>query len=202
MTRSDAIIPIKRLSDAKRRLAPVLDDAERQSLVLQLLAHEIKALRSAGQIRRISVISPDPEVLRRGEQLGALGHLQQAGGLNDAIHLGARDAEANEAESILVLLGDLPFLTGLDIRHMLSALEPGRVVLAPDRRQRGTNALATVLGDEMSFHFGPDSLAAHQVAAEGAGLTVRRVERFGLGFDVDTPADLRDYQQALVGSEE
>jgi 2-phospho-L-lactate guanylyltransferase len=42
----------------------------------------------------------------------------------------------------------------------------------------------------MSFHFGPDSLAAHRAAAERTGARLTVVRRPGIAFDVDTPKDL------------
>ncbi len=64
------------------------------------------------------------------------------------------------------------------------------MAIAPDRAGAGTNALALRPTSAIPFRFGPGSHEAHRRAAEAAGLEVVTVERPGLAFDLDTPADL------------
>jgi 2-phospho-L-lactate guanylyltransferase len=44
--------------------------------------------------------------------------------------------------------------------------------------------------DAIPFRFGPGSFDAHLAAARAAGVPTAVVERPGLAFDLDTPADL------------
>ncbi len=198
----DALIPIKRLQDAKLRLADDLAGGQRRELVLHLLAHEIDVLQRSGVIRQVAVVSPDLEVLRAAEQLGAVGIEQTNEGLNPAIVLGRERLTELEAEAMLIVLGDLPLLSVEDVQAVIEVLKPGKVVLAPDRRDLGTNAMALHLRDGLQFAFGVNSLERHQRAAERAGLDVGLIRRAGLAFDLDIPADLRDYDRMLTGGKE
>ena len=96
------------------------------------------------------------------------------------------------AWSVAVVLGDLPLLTAADVAALV-ALAGGDapvVVLAPDRHERGTNALLLRPPDAIPFAFGPDSLARHRAAAAARGLPVRLYRAPGTALDLDTPEDL------------
>lgn len=167
-----------------------------------MLVNEIETLRKSGVIDRIIVVSPDPEVLKIVEAHGATGLIQASGGLNEALRLAREVGQRFDTDREVVLLGDLPFLSASDVRTMVGAVEPGRVVLAPDRRDEGTNAMASEIADEMPFAFGNGSLTAHRRLAAERGLDVHEIRSFGLGFDLDTTGDLAEYECMLVASEE
>ena len=61
------------------------------------------------------------------------------------------------------------------------------VAIAPDRHRLGTNALALRRAAQFTFAFGEASFARHRTAAPWSAV----IERPGLRFDVDTPADLQ-----------
>jgi 2-phospho-L-lactate guanylyltransferase len=74
------------------------------------------------------------------------------------------------------------------------------VVIAPCHHSTGTNALFLRPADLIPFAFGPDSFAAHCASARAIGVepTVYRTQ--SLAFDLDTPADWREYVE--VGNRE
>ena len=66
------------------------------------------------------------------------------------------------ASTVVSLFADLPLIVPDDIRGLVARKEP--VVLGPDRRGEGTNALLLRLaeqGSEFTFAFGDGSLAKH-----------------------------------------
>jgi len=70
-------------------------------------------------------------------------------------------------------------------------------VIAADRRRSGTN---TLLIRERAlrrfvFRFGPRSFARHHESATTAGFTVVVHEDPDLSFDVDDPADYREWRR-------
>ncbi|MCJ7549608.1 MAG: hypothetical protein MUQ30_07995, partial [Anaerolineae bacterium] len=67
---------------------------------------------------------------------------------------------------------------------------PHGVVIAPDRRELGTNALLVTPPDLVPFCFGPDSFRQHLAAAEAAGVTPIVFRSPDLAMDVDVPEDL------------
>ena len=183
------IVPHRGLAAAKTRLAPVLDDGEREALARRLLDQVLGvAHRACGDV---VVISPsealDPLVTAAGARLV----VQRGMGLNAGLEQARREAIADGVATLLILHGDLPNLGTDDVAALLDALpEDGGVAIAPDRGGSGTNALALRPPDAIAFRFGAGSFAAHRAEAEAAGVALVEVDRPGLAFDLDTPADL------------
>jgi len=183
------IVPHRGLAAAKTRLAPVLDDAEREALATRLLDRVLRVARQA--CADVVVITPsaalEPLVTAAGARLA----VQHGMGLNAGLRQARAEALADGVETLVVLHGDLPNLAAAEIDALLEAVQPdGGVAIAPDRAGIGTNGLALRPPDAIGFHFGPGSFAAHRSEAERAGLPLTVVERPGLAFDLDTPADL------------
>ena len=59
-----AIVPVKALALAKRRLAPVLPDAARRRLVLAMLEDVLAAIAGVREIERVVVVTPDADAWR------------------------------------------------------------------------------------------------------------------------------------------
>lgn len=182
-------MPHRGLEAAKTRLAPILDPAEREALARTLLARVLGVVRQA--CGDVVVITPSEALLPVVEESGARLAVQRGMGLNDGLQQARAEAVADGVELLGVLHGDLPNLSPDDVRALLDAVPAGGgVALAPDRAGTGTNALAQSPADAIAFRFGTDSLARHREAAAEAGLPLAVVERPGLAFDLDTPADL------------
>ena len=64
------------------------------------------------------------------------------------------------------------------------------VVIAPDRRRRGTNALLLSPADLIEYDFGGNSFVRHCERARRAGARLEVVELPSLGLDLDLPEDL------------
>ena len=65
------------------------------------------------------------------------------------------------------------------------------VVIAPCRRESGTNALLLRPADLVPFSFGPASFAAHCAAARAAGVEPAVYRSASIALDLDTPEDWR-----------
>jgi 2-phospho-L-lactate/phosphoenolpyruvate guanylyltransferase len=184
------IVPHRGLERAKTRLAGVLDPLERAALAERLLRHVLEAAVATGH--QVVVISPDASLERVVESVGARLVVQRGMGLNAGLGQARDEAVRDGAQVLAVLHGDLPDLTPDDITALISAVRaPGpEVGLAPDAAGSGTNGLALLPPEAMDFHFGRDSLASHQAAAEQSGARMTVIRRPGLAFDVDTPQDL------------
>lgn len=183
------IVPHRGLAAAKTRLAPVLDDAEREALAKRLLERVLGVAHAA--CGDVVVISPSDALAPLAASAGARLVHQIGMGLNRGLEQARREALADGVETLVVLHGDLPNLSADDIAALLAAVpEPGGVAIAPDRAEGGTNGLALRPPDAIAFRFGVGSLAAHHAAAEVAGVPIVEVHRPGLAFDLDTPADL------------
>lgn len=183
------IVPHRGLAVAKTRLAPVLSPEDRLVLARDLLEHVIEVTRQA--VEDVVVISPSAELAAVVEPLGASLVVQRGMGLNQGLDQARAAAVADGIELLGVLHGDLPNLRPEDVVALLDAVpEPKGVAIAPDRAGTGTNGLAMRPADVIGFAFGTGSFTAHLNEAERAWVPVVAINRTGLAFDLDTPADL------------
>jgi 2-phospho-L-lactate guanylyltransferase len=182
-----AIIPVKGTQLGKQRLAGVLGEAARGTLVRDMLDRVVVAVRGAQGIDRIALVGS----CRHG-QGDDVALLPDPGmGLNPAISSAVAAAQAQGATRVVVIFADLPQLTAGDVELLAAAPE---IALAPDRHETGTNALSLPLpgASGFTFGFGPDSFARHRAEADRIGLSVEVIRSPGLQRDIDEPADLPD----------
>jgi 2-phospho-L-lactate guanylyltransferase len=177
------LIPLKRLDDAKSRLADVLSPDERAALMLELLHGAIAAAGEA-EVGPVTVVSAEPvEVdVPRFDDRGLA--------WNDALAAAMRELVREPIAT--VLSADLPRVTADDIRALVAAT-PDRGMAIARALDGGTNAVSMRPAGAVTTHFGePQSAALHAQATASAGLAARIVDLPGLAFDVDTPADLAE----------
>jgi 2-phospho-L-lactate guanylyltransferase len=188
-----AVIPVKRLAEAKSRLSCLLSPDQRRRLVLGCLRREIDLLSRVAGIEEVVVVTPDPEVRRIAEEMKvrvlsepvAFGH-------NAALDFAARSLGAHAGGDMMILPADLPLLSLSAIEDLLALRPAGEpaIAIAPDRLCSGTNALVCPLPATLPFCFGPGSFHKHVQAAEERGLRPRVLETAPLALDIDTPEDL------------
>jgi 2-phospho-L-lactate/phosphoenolpyruvate guanylyltransferase len=194
------VLPLRTVSGGKARLGGALDAEEREELILGLLQHTLAELATWPACRRIHIVSPDPVVaaVTRETGLPLRLHRQDDEGLNEAVRLGASVARMEGAASVLVLPGDLPYLSTAALDELMLAADAAMtaagggplVTIAPSDARSGTNALLLRPPEIIEPQFGPGSFEAHLRAAEAAGAAVQVVSDPSLGFDLDTPEDL------------
>lgn len=180
--RSEAVlVPVKAFSEAKVRLAAVLNAADRAALARSLAAGVIAAAGEAA----VSVVCDDPEVAQWATSQGAAVIWTPARGLNAAVAEGVSALAAQGVALVTVAHADLPLVTDLTGLGRL-----GTVVLAPDRHGDGTNVIALPTDVGFSFSYGAGSFRRHLAEAQRRGLAIEVVERPDLAWDVDVPDDL------------
>ena len=116
-----AIIPVKALSAAKQRLAPVLPPQARRDLVLGMLQTVLGVVTEAIAARFILVVTPDPSVAHLAESKGArVLRERRMRGLNAAVRAGLAQACAEGASRALVLPADVPLITPGELASLLA----------------------------------------------------------------------------------
>lgn len=187
-----AIVPVKPLRRGKSRLAGVLDQDERADLNQALLAHTLDTLKATPQIEQTLVVSRDPAALALAREHGARTVREDgAPQLNLALARATFVAKGYACRGVLIVPADLPLLTPQDIRYMLEfADQPPVVVVAPDHRRQGTNALLVCPVGLIDYDFGPDSFQSHCERANRAGARLEICELPSLALDMDLPEDL------------
>ena len=186
----EAIVPLKALSSTKQRLAPVLSDTARHSLVRAMAADVLTQLRSHPQIEKVSIVCgegwsaaqfADPHLRVWNESTLAVR------GLNSALTAALTKAEC---DSVLLIHGDLPFLQRVDITRVVSAASRVDVVLCSDQTATGTNALLMPRDTPLVLSFGERSFDRHREAATTLGVSWEAVQASGIATDIDSPEDL------------
>jgi 2-phospho-L-lactate guanylyltransferase len=186
-----ALVPVKRLGGAKSRLSAIMTAPERAALAEAMLLDVLDVLLAVKGFAAIVLVTGD---LALGAKAGALGVRviddPHETGTNDAVARGLERLKTWNFGSALVVPGDIPFLGAVEIEAALAALARTSVVLAPARRDGGTNLLGLSPLDAIAPVFGPDSFARHLAAASAKGIKPVVLPSAGAGHDIDVPSDL------------
>ncbi|RPJ51240.1 MAG: hypothetical protein EHM21_03195, partial [Chloroflexi bacterium] len=111
--------------------------------------------------------------------------------LNMALKRATVVAQLYAAQCVLVLPADLPLIAPESIRALIRvATNPPVVVIAPDRRKEGTNALLVNPAGLIDYQFGRGSFTRHMLQAQQYKVRIEVVELNELGLDLDLPEDL------------
>lgn len=186
------IVPVKPLRRGKSRLSGILSEDERTALNQTMLINTLKTLSQVKEIETILVVSRDPLVLSIARDYSAKTVLEDGSPeLNTALRRAASVAIAYFANKILVLPADLPLIRASDIEFFLKkAVKPPEIIISPDRRKDGTNALLINPADLIEFQYGPGSYYAHLQSAKEKNAHIEIIESEVFGLDLDVPEDL------------
>jgi 2-phospho-L-lactate/phosphoenolpyruvate guanylyltransferase len=194
-----AIVPVKPLRRGKSRLAGILSQDERANLNQTLLAHTLDTLKATPEIEQVLVVSRDTAALALAREHGAR-TVQENGAphLNVALARATVVAHNYATRGVLIVPADLPLITPQDIRYMLEfANDTPVVVVAPDMRRQGTNALLVCPSGLIEYDFGPGSFQRHCERARQAGVRLEICELPSLALDMDLPEDLEQVSKEL-----
>lgn len=187
-----AITPIKPLSRGKSRLAGCMTTEEREYLNQKLLVRTIRCLKQIEQIDEIAVISYDPSALHISRELG-IKTIQESRStnINNALRKATRALMAAGATELFILPADLPLVIAEDIREFLSRLKGAdEIIISPDRRMCGTNALFINPAGILDYDFGNWSFKQHIEQAQRKKIRVEIYNNDRIAFDLDLPEDL------------
>jgi 2-phospho-L-lactate guanylyltransferase len=177
------VVPFK-LSNAKSRLAPALDPAERRLLAFAMLRDVLDAVLGFGWATILSRPGLD------AAEVGCDVEIRESElDLNDALNELISDAAAQKWPSdILIVMADLALLRQKDVAGILGCR--GDVVLCPGRGG-GTNMIL-IRSPEFRTCYRGLSFPKHLACGQQAGLDVCVFESFRAGCDIDEPEDLTE----------
>jgi 2-phospho-L-lactate guanylyltransferase len=187
-----AIVPVKPLRRGKSRLAGVLTEEERLGLNSQLLTHTVDILGEIPEIEHVLVVSRDQAALSLARAHGAR-TVQEKGApeLNVALTRATIVAKRYATRGVLIIPSDLPMISKEDVYAMLDMVkDPPVVVVAPDRKKTGTNALLVCPVGLIEYDYGPNSFERHCQRARESGARLEICELPSLALDMDVPEDL------------
>ena len=190
-----AIVPVKNLSEAKRRLSNYLDPDQRKRLVLAMLEDVLHALELSNVFSEIRVVSPDL-TLETSVRKGQVGFMKQKGiGLNAANRQAFRELTFEKRSSMTTVLADLPIAGAKDFQELARvSKERPRVVLVPSLKG-GTNVMMRSPPSVIPNSYGRWSYAKHLRAGQKRGVSVFSISNPRLSFDGDTIQDVKALRQ-------
>ncbi|HEX2979240.1 MAG TPA: 2-phospho-L-lactate guanylyltransferase [Anaerolineaceae bacterium] len=199
-----AIVPVKPLRRGKSRLAGVLSEDERTLLNFSMLGHILKTINDVPEIDQKLVVSRDPAALALAREYGAR-TVQEDGNphLNTALRRATAVAQAYNTQGVLILPADLPLLQPEDLQELIShAQRSPAVVISPDRRNEGTNALIVNPPGMIEYMFGTDSFTRHCEQARRLNIPLYVCNNANIALDLDLPDDLELVRHIQAGNSE
>jgi 2-phospho-L-lactate guanylyltransferase len=175
------LIPVKRFTAAKRRLAGILDVGQRAELARWLARRVVDASRPSP----VFVACDDDDVAAWADDAGAEVLWSPGLGLNGAVDTGRATIAGKGFDHLVIAHSDIP------LAHDLSALAvSGTVSVVPDGRRVGTNVLALPMAARIPASYGSGSFTRHLRLAMESGYRVEVRGDPQLALDVDNPDDL------------
>ena len=187
------ILPVKRLDEAKQRLAEHFNEEGRAEIARALLEDALNLCRLTSGFLTWWVISPDREVLELARTYGCFGITDNAATLNQALAYASQVVAGEGADSATIIPSDAPLAYTGDLRALLDTGETSEIVLVPSGKDGGTNGLYMRPPALLEPRFGPQSLHAHMSLASRLGHRCSVLVLSRLGLDIDTIEDVDEF---------
>jgi 2-phospho-L-lactate/phosphoenolpyruvate guanylyltransferase len=191
------LVPVKSLTNAKQRLAAVLDQPTRTTLAQAMLFDVLETLNAWQRRPEVGIVTSDPfavELARRFEFRIIPDNTNRSE--TDAIEMATRFCESQGTASTLVIPGDIPLIRVKELEQILEAAPDEGSVLVPAADGRGTNAAWRRPAGLFPLRFGNDSFKPHLAAARATQKPCVVLSLPGIALDIDNPADLRQLAEA------
>jgi 2-phospho-L-lactate guanylyltransferase len=181
------LVPVKDLTNAKQRLAPVLDQSSRTELARAMLRDVLEAVSGY----EVSLVTSDPFALEVASSY-AFGVIRDESNISEthAIEIATHVCESRGIQSTLVIPADIPLIAPAEIRAIYESSPARGSVLVPARDKRGTNAVLRRPAALFPLRFGNDSFLPHLAAAVATNESCLVLTLEGIALDIDTPDDL------------
>ena len=186
------LVPVKNLSDAKQRLAAVLDQPARTELAQAMLHDVVAVLATWPRCPARALVTSDPFAIELARQYEFEVIPDAANsGETAAIEMATRFSVVRGSDSTLVIPADIPLIEASDLDQILAYAPAEGSVLAPAADGRGTNAAYRRPANLFPLRFGNDSFKPHLAAAQATGKPCIVLQLPSIAVDVDNPQDLR-----------
>ncbi len=185
------LIPVKNLSNAKQRLASILDQPSRTELAQTMLFDVLETIGKWQDRPEVGIVTSDPFAIEvaehfRFEVIPDHRNISET----DAIEMATQLCVERGVENTLVIPGDIPLIQAWELEKILELAPAEGSVLVPAADHRGTNAAFRRPANLFPLRFGNDSFKPHHAAAVASGKPCIVVPLPGIALDVDNPGDL------------
>lgn len=185
------LIPVKNLSGAKQRLAPILDQTSRTELAQAMLHDVVSAVAGWSGRPACAMVTGDPFAIELAAKYNFEVIPDPANpGETGAIEMATKVCMARCENNTLVIPADIPLIQADELKQIFTLAPAEGSVLAPAADGRGTNAAFRRPANLFPLRFGNDSFKPHLAAAKATGKVCIVLQLPGIGVDVDNPEDL------------
>lgn len=197
-----AVIPIKQLNDAKKRLENHLSVSQRRALCQVMFEDVLEAVTTCDRIDDVVVVTNDESVALIASSYSArvVTEPEQPGLIAAVTH--AADLLASEGVVNMVFLpGDVPLVSVEELEVVLDGFgmsDGAEFLIVPAEDLGGSNCVVCSPPNCIEFLFGLDSFRKHLKEAKDRGIEPAIAKLPGLGLDVDTPDDLAVLGEILL----
>ena len=189
--RAALLIPVKNLTNAKQRLAGALDQARRSQLAEAMLRDVMNA--AAGVSNRLDafLVTGDSQAQAMAAEFN-FGVIEDTRNESEtaAIDMATSWCERHGYDTSVVVPGDIPLITGDELKQVLDAAPVEGAVFVPAYDRRGSNCILRRPASLIPLHFGNDSFLPHCEAMKKTGKPLVVLEMAGIGLDIDNPQEL------------
>lgn len=185
------LIPVKNLGNAKQRLGDAFDQEHRSLLAEAMLRDVLTA--AAGVADRLDVYLVTGDA--RARELAAEFNFRVIEDTRNesetaAIEMATAWCEERGYDTTVVIPGDVPLTTSLELHRVLDSAPVEGAVFAPAYDRRGSNCILRRPSSIIPLRFGNDSFLPHCEAMKQTGKPLVILELPGIGLDVDSPHEL------------
>jgi 2-phospho-L-lactate guanylyltransferase len=191
------LIPVKNLTNAKQRLASILDQPTRTELAQAMLFDVLEAANKSNARDEVGLVTNDDFAINLARHFNFQIIPDNANsGETDAIAMATVFCVAQGISSTLVIPGDIPLIQASELNQILDAAPENGSVIVPAADGRGTNAILRSPAGLFPLRFGNDSFKPHLAAARATNHPCLVISLPGIALDIDNPSDLRDLAAA------
>ena len=185
-----AIVPVKTFDRAKQRLANVLSEDERRSLMLAMARDVLTCLSTCSNLSGILIVSRAPEADALAQTFATERFAESPdANLPESLEQATQHLVTNfDAQGVIIVPADVPGILPDELDQILAEHET--VTIMPDAENVGTNGLICSPPGRIPYVFDGKSFKPHVDAAYEAGLSPKVVPGTRFTLDVDLPQDL------------
>lgn len=175
------IIPLKKLSESKSRLANILSESQRKNLTLLMLIDVIETCSSSNLFDELILVCQE-RIDLKGVRI-----IEDKSELNEAIK-NTIDKVKEQFDSFLILPADIPLIDNSDLHEIIKASKNFDLVISPSY-DAGTNALLMKKGREIDLCYGTGrkSFLDHLKKALERGYRAYVYSSQRISLDLDDP---------------
>jgi len=189
--RTALLVPVKNLGNAKHRLGKALDQAHRSLLAEAMLRDVLTAASGVTNRLDVFLVTGDTRAQAMAAEFN-FGVIEDTRNISetDAIAMATAWCEGRGYDTTVVVPGDIPLITAVELHRVLDAAPAEGAVFVPAYDRRVSNCILRRPASLIPLRFGNDSFLPHCEAMKRTGKPLIILEMPGIGLDIDNPHEL------------